>query len=81
MDEDVVPLTANCPKCGRVAEVGYTYGRARVTSSEVWCANCASPFRTPGTASDSAPVAAAKRKGPKPASPRRIRPVRAARSS
>jgi len=38
--DEMVLLTATCRNCGRVAEVGYIQGRARVIVTGYRCGNC-----------------------------------------
>ena len=38
--DEMVLLTATCRHCGKVAEVGYIHGRARVTVTAYRCEHC-----------------------------------------
>jgi hypothetical protein len=38
--DEMVLLTATCRQCGKVAEVGYIHGRARVTVTAYRCEYC-----------------------------------------
>jgi hypothetical protein len=38
--DEMVLLTAICRQCGKVAEVGYIHGRARVTVTAYRCEHC-----------------------------------------
>ena len=71
--DEMVLLTATCRTCGRVAEVGYIQGRARVTVTGYRCGYCGAddPLESPP-----APPIARKRMPPK-SSPRRRRPSEA----
>ena len=40
MGDEMVLLTATCRHCGKVAEVGYIHGRARVTVTAYRCEHC-----------------------------------------
>ena len=40
MGDEMVLLTAICRQCGKVAEVGYIHGRARVTVTAYRCEHC-----------------------------------------
>ena len=61
MGDETVRLTATCRACGKVAEVGYIHGRARVATPEqrcIWCGASYSDEKKPAPG-------ATKRKGPK----------------
>jgi len=38
--DEMVLLTGTCRQCGKVAEVGYIHGRARVTVTAYRCEHC-----------------------------------------
>ena len=70
--DDLVLLTGTCRSCGKVTEVGYVYGRARVTVRDVLCDTCRAQ---PDAAAVAQRQPSGRRIGPKPSSrlPRKSR--------
>ncbi len=66
MGDETVLLTATCRACGKVAEVGYIHGRARVSTVGPRCLYCGSPFpKDEKTPQPRGVAGATKRKAPK----------------